>query len=215
MYNLPLEKKLKKFEETCLRLVKNPIWRQHYQTLMRSILTSESLSEEELLKRAEHIKPLVRLRVADKGAEEEPNFQKYVRVGYGEPKKNDLLVWTKPLDIHSYSYLYSFDGDAVICNKNGTPLKTGLLIKVAEFTGYHSCGYYGILRPSVDEVLQQIPVDIDLNQYYAFELQFLSDDLNEIYDGILNRHISKVILYHLPQGLPEPIRQQPVLYKQK
>lgn len=217
MYNFTIEEQLKKFAETSLQDITNPIWRQHYLAIERGILIAESLKEHELLRRAEIVKPLVRLRCAEDGEDLHIVYDGY-KLAYGAPEKGDLLVWSKPVDIAQRSYTYDFSAQTVVLDKDGEPLKTGKLVKMAEFTCYHNTGdYYGTLVPSVSEVLQQIPSDVIINQnkHYAFEVRFTSLDFRLVYDKVLDRHISTVVLYMLPQGLPEPIRRQKVIYNKK
>ena len=90
------------------------------------------------------------------------------------------------------------------------------LEEVARFICYHRYGgYHMFLRPGVDEVLQQIPEDVSIDEISAFEIKFASDKVREIYSVAVDRHVSTVILYGIACGLPEVIKKQPVIVGHK
>lgn len=71
----------------------------------------------------------------------------------------------------------------------------------AEMTTYHSYGYYGFFKPSIDEVLRQIPDDI-LSEVIGFEIinnpstaaDFYKDDLTRwAFDN--GYHSARTVLY--------------------
>ena len=91
------------------------------------------------------------------------------------------------------------------------PVQLEDLEEVARFTCYHRYGgYYGFFRPGVDEVLSQIPPGVDLDQVSAFEIHVDSLSSGEVFDAILNRHVTTVILYKITHGLPRRIARQKV-----
>ena len=66
--------------------------------------------------------------------------------------------------------------------------------------------------PSVDEVLQQIPIKYDWLEIDAFELIFTSDNFSEVYDSILDCHVSTAVLYRFDKRLPARMREQTVIF---
>lgn len=198
-----IEEELHSFGERLKREVCG-ITLKNYATLYRHILEAEQMSEDELIHRAVTIKPLVRL---DKDGN---------RRSSGDFEPDDKLVFVKPCDIRQ-SYLYNFKPDNIVTINTGTsevPLEVPELEAVASFTCYHKYGgYYGFFRPGVDEVLSQIPPTVDLKQVKAFEIKVDSLELSDIYDRILNRHVSTVILYKMKDGLPDRVLIQKVICK--
>lgn len=190
-------------------LIKNPtramrkIDAEHHR-IISMLIEAEAMPEEELVRRAKQIKPLV--RVDDEGRKLDP----------GENEEYSMLVYVKPTDINQ-SYLFSFmSKEHIVRDKKRKPLKAENLEEVARFICYHRYGgYYMFLRPGVDEVLQQLPKDVDINEISAFEIKFASDDLREIYNSTVDRHVSTVVLYKVAGGLPEEVRTQPVIVSGK
>ena len=68
------------------------------------------------------------------------------------------------------------------------------LTEVATINTYHRCGYPALLKPSVYEVLYQIPQDL-LDKVVAFELFSPSNYMNDIYDSNIDRHRLVCVLY--------------------
>ncbi|MBR1824992.1 MAG: hypothetical protein IJ770_00195 [Alphaproteobacteria bacterium] len=176
---------------------------QKYVEIETRLLKSEQMPFNELLARAKKIKPLVRLDASD--------VDDCVKK-HGVFLDSDRLCFCKPCDIKNRSYLYDFDVSKIVMFK-GQMFAVPKRKKVGEFTCYHNTGtFYGFLVPSVDEVLQQIPAEIDWHTVDAFELSFPSMDFSEIYDCLLDRHISTVHLYRFDSGLPQKIKAQPVVF---
>jgi len=199
-----IEQKLQKFKER-LQFANgwSDVFKLNYLTLYRHILEAELVPEEELIRRAKNIKPLVRLT---KDGEKRDD---------GQFADDDRLVFIKPCDIRQ-SYIYNFSQDEIVMEntkKEGCkPLTVPPLNKLAEFTCYHHYGgYYGFFRPGVDEVLAQIPQTVDLNRVSAFEIVVSSLDFEQVYDSMLDRHVTTVILYEAEGELPYQVRQQPVI----
>ncbi len=202
MYNSDyIEEKLHSFgerlkQEVCGITLKN------YATLYRHIVEADQMPIDELTRRAVKIKPLVRLdRNGDKRS-------------YGDFKPDDKLVFVKPCDIRQ-SYLYNFKPENIVTINTGTtdvPLEVPELEVITSFTCYHRYGgYYVFFRPGTDEVLSQIPPSVDLDRVKAFEITVDSLNLHDIYDRILDRHVSTVILYGMKGGLPDMMVNQKVI----
>ena len=191
--NKSIEKELHSFEEGLKHQICG-IRLKNYLTLYRHILEAEQMSEDELVRRAKAIKPLVRL---DKDGN---------RRHEGDFEESDRLVFVKPSEILE-SYLYAFKTQDIV------PVEVPELKVVASFTCYHRYGaYYGFFRPSVDEVLSQIPPSVDLDQVQAFEIKVDSLNISDVYDKFLDRQVSTVILYKMKGGLPSEIESQEVIY---
>lgn len=201
---MDIEKKLEKFQRRLKLHALTESEKENYLAIERKILDSERLPVSQLLERAKRIKPLVRLQKGDISARVKTS---------GEFSESDLLCFCTPCDIRERSYLYDFTPKKIVRYK-GKPLLVPPREKVGEFTCYHETGdFYGMLLPSVDEVLQQIPNDIDWLEVDAFELTFSSLNFFEVYDGVLDRHISNVILYRFPNRLSSRLRAQDVIFE--
>ncbi len=176
--------------------------KEHYLGIEQQILKSELLPVSQLLERAKHIKPLVRIQRGDLSSRKKTT---------GEFSDSDVLCFCKPCDIRERSYLYDFTPTKIVMYK-GKPLAVPKHEKVGEFTCYHETGtFYGCLMPSVDEVLQQIPENIDWHEIDAFELTFQSANFYEVYDNVLDRHISTAVLYRFEKRLSARLRGQTVI----
>ena len=177
---------------------------EEYERIIPMLVKAEDMSEEELVRRARQIKPLVRVN------------SELRSLDAGEDDESSVLVYVKPSNVHQ-SYLYSFRPEEdIVCNDDGKPMIVEGLEEVARFICYHRYGgYHMFLRPGVDEVLQQIPEDISIDEISAFEIKFASDKVREIYSVAVDRHVSTVILYGIACGLPEVIKKQPVIVGHK
>lgn len=185
--------KLKQFEENNIALKRlSPIMRKNYLALARNLIESELMPKETLIQLAHRIKPLMR----------------------SSNEEKDTLYWCKPVPLKQ-SFFYNFSKEAIVHNADGKILPVTDLEKVCEFTCYHRYGgYYAFLRPGMDEVIQQFPPHLlaDENAEYAIELEFASMNVYDIYEKILDRHVSTVIVYRLKDGLPQELREQEVIY---
>lgn len=202
MYNSDyIEEKLHSFGERLKREVCG-ITLKNYATLYRHIVEADQMPAEELIRRAVKIKPLVRL---DRNGNPR---------SCGDFEPDDKLVFVQPCDI-CQSYLYNFKPQNIVTINNGTadvPLEVPELEVIISFTCYHRYGgYYGFFRPGVDEVLSQIPPSVDLQRVKAFEITAESLNIRYIYDRILDRHVSTVILYGMKGGLPDQMVCQKVI----
>ena len=198
-----IERKLAGFRYKVGQCALSDSEKQHYIEIEKQILQSEQMSARELLARARKIKPLVRVEGSELAGyrKKQDNF-----------RESDIMCFCKPCDIRRRSYLYNFTPEQIVMCK-GKIFKVPMRQKVGEFTCYHNTGgHYGILLPSVDEVLQQLPPEYDWQTIDAFELSFPSLDVHEVYDSILDRHVSTVILYRFEHGLPPRLKAQDIIF---
>lgn len=192
-----IEEKLNKFKKdhaTSLREL-SPVKQQNYLALARMLIEKEEMSIASLIQFARRIKPLMR------------------------PKEGNTLkkrlYWSKPEPL-TQSFYFNFEDSSVLKNKKGEILAVEDLEKVCEFTCFHRYGgYYGCLRPGMDEIIQQFPAYLlaDEKAEYAIEVVFSGMCLHDIYDFVLDRHVSTVVVYRPKNGLPQELREQEVIYK--
>lgn len=200
------ERKLENLKELLL----NPqnVQRKVYEERNRIIpmlVESEKMTVDVLLERAWRIKPLMRICKAEKRK--------------ADPEDNDkvtYLVFTKPVDLRqSYYYGYSYRESTVFAD-DGRPLPTGKLQEAGRFICYHRYGgYWMFLRPGVDEVLQQLPAELDDGGDAVFEVRFASLRPEDVFNAAIDRHVSEVIVYRPVNGLPEEVKRQPVIVSDK
>ena len=172
----------------------NPVTKKNYQAIVRMLLEKEQMSKERLIQLAHRIKPLM-----------------YPKDESALPYK---LYWTKPVPL-TQSFYFNFDDASVVQNEEGEILEVNDLVKICEFTCYHRYGgYYGCLRPGMDEIIQQFPEYLltDEKAEYAVEVIFPSLNLHDVYDSVIDRHVSTVRVYQLKNGLPQELRNQEVIY---
>lgn len=201
---MDIQNELKKFSFKLNSHAISDSEKQSYLEIERKILESKQIPDTQLLARAKRIKPLVRLSFdADEG----------YKMKYCEFEEADTLCFCTPCDICQRSYLYDFTPKKIVKLGN-RPMSVPKFQEVGEFTCYHETGtFYGNLLPSVDEVLKQIPPEFDWLQIDAFELQFTSSYFPEVYDCILDRHVSTVHLYRFEHGLPAKLKNQAVIFE--
>ncbi len=191
-----IEEKIEQWEDehfTSLREL-NPVTKKNYLAIVRMLLEKEQMSKERLIQLAHRIKPLM-----------------YPKDESTLPYR---LYWTKPVPL-TQSFYFNFNDASVVQNKEGEILEVNDLVKICEFTCYHRYGgYYGCLRPGMDEIIQQFPAHLltDETAEYAVEVIFSSLNLHDIYDSVIDRHVSTVRVYQLKNGLPLELRNQEVIY---
>ena len=191
-----IEEKIEQWEYehfTSLREL-NPVTKKNYLAIVRMLLEKEQMSKERLIQLAHRIKPLM-----------------YPKDKSTLPYK---LYWTKPVPL-TQSFYFNFNDASVVQNKEGEILEVNDLVKICEFTCYHRYGgYYGCLRPGMDEIIQQFPAHLltDEKAEYAVEVIFPSLNLHDIYDSVIDRHVSTVRVYQLKNGLPLELHNQEVIY---
>lgn len=175
---------------------------QERNRIVSKLMKSEQMSTDDLIARARKIKPLIRIA----------NNRKVFQMRELLDAKKSRLYFVKPEDVHQ-SYFFNFDiKSSIETTEKGALLEAKGVKEVGRFICYHQYGgYYGCLRPGVDEVLQQLPEDIDIEKVSAFEIVFASSDFRDIYNYDVDRHVSTVILYELKGGLPEEMKRQPVI----
>lgn len=173
----------------------SPVIKKNYLTIFRMLVEKEQMPKETLLQLARRIKPLM------------------------SPKKGSTLkkglYWSVSQPLKE-SFYYNFGDDSVVKGDDGKIVPVRNLQKVCEFTCYHRYGgYYGCLRPGMDEIIQQFPAYLlsDSNAEFAVKLIFPSDQLQDVYDVILDRHVSTVVVYRMMNGLPKEVREQDVVYE--
>ena len=151
------------------------------------------MPDTELEKLAKRIKPLIRLRktkyydAAQYHLFNKANGKLEVWAKAEEEfEKNDLLVWTNPVCLKE-SFYYALEDDFVVEEDLGIPLPVLEPKKVAEFTCYLKySGYYGILRPCAEDVLQQFPQNLIAKgiifdgSSYDYPVSYIFTKLNEI-----------------------------------
>lgn len=99
----------------------------------------------------------------------------------------DVLYYIKPVDLKTVAFTWDAKPD-----KRAKGLKP-----IATITTYHTYGYYGFFKPSIAEVLAQIPEQY-LKDVVAFEtngpdtVQDLNRHQTELDDGY---HVAQTILY--------------------
>lgn len=192
-----IEEKLNKFKKdhvTSLREL-SPVMQQNYLALARMLIEKEEMPIADLVQFAQRIKPVMR-----------PKEGSTLKKG---------LYWSKPEPL-TQSFYFNFNDSSVLKNKNGEILAVEAIEKVCEFTCFHRYGgYYGCLRPGMDEIIQQFPAHLlaDEKAEYAVEVVFPSLNLCDIYDSVLDRHVSTVIVYRPKKGLPRELKEQEVVYK--
>lgn len=132
-----------KKDNTLVLLGTDPLWRSAWgaflyeQTTKGNVVNKESyipkLSEEELQKRSQLIRPVIRF--------------------------GGTLYYIEDVHLSNVSYIWS-------------PVKkerASGLVSVAKVTTYHTYGYYGLFKPSIAEVLAQIPEEM-VGKVCAFEI---------------------------------------------
>lgn len=192
-----IEEKLNKFKNdhaTSLREL-SPVMKQHYLALGRMLIEKEEMPTEKLIQLAHRIKPLMR-----------PKEGSALKAG---------LYWTKPVPL-TQSFYFNFKDDSILKKANGEFLPVESIEKICEFVCFHRYGgYYGCLRPGMDEIIQQFPAYLltDKQAEYAVELIFPSLEIQDVYDCVLDRHVSTVVVYRLKNGLPPEVREQEIIYK--
>ncbi len=119
-----------------------------------------------------------------------------------KPLKQDddgALHFIKPCDIENTAFAWS---------PQLTEPATGLK-PLATITTYHDYGAPVCFKPSIDEVLAQIPPEM-LGRASAFTTE---PDQERMFTPGGSHHVGITVLYEGP--LPESVRSQPVIYKRK
>lgn len=138
----------------------------------------QNFTREQIMQYAQRIRPVMRGRDLH-----HPN--------------DDGLYWVEPCKIH---------GESCFFNRQEIR-KAENLQQLATVTTYHDYGgYYGFLRPSVDEAIMQCPTEI-LDKVCAFEFVKNNNDAT-----IFNNKINKDVLQTIYYGgtLPDDLAAQPL-----
>ena len=109
---------------------------------------------------------------------------------------NDSKYWVDGCKIFNQSYTFKA-GETVY-------EKAEQLTQIATIKTYHTCGHPLLLKPSVYEVLYQIPAEL-LDKVVAFELYAPELSAYDLYDDNLERHVLTCVLYtgNIPQSVKE------------
>ncbi len=103
--------------------------------------------------------------------------------------KDGAKTYLEPVDPFTVAYLWSPKPVA-------EPVPP--LVPLGEAKTYHSYGYYGFFKPSIGEVLAQIPADI-LDKVVAFEIVKAPEDAADLNDEneALNAgyHVANTLFY--------------------
>ena len=115
------------------------------------------------------------------------------------PEDGNILYWIEPCEIHGQSCTYG----AIFIR----PVKEHLNF-VTEVRTYHKYGgYYGFIRPSMDEAIFQCPKDI-LDDVVAVEFVIPEDkSIYEIYIDELDRH-KLAVRYYTGCELPDDLKRE-------
>lgn len=164
----------------------------------RQLLEADNISDKEIIKRFENVKPLVRLRKRNMkyGTSLNPECLDNRCKVIGSDKPDDLLAWAITGNLNA-DFVRDF-GQSTVLRYGKKLLSVGELKELTRFTVYTS-PYHGCntLLPSVSaaEVLRQLPQGISPDEQYAFELREVAD-----YDKILQRIPVQVVLYQVVDG---------------
>ncbi len=113
-----------------------------------------------------------------------------------DERLHELHVRIKPVVRKSGDLFYIEDVDlrdiAFTWNPK-TTTKSGGLKELARIQTYHTCGYYGFFKPSIAEVLAQIPQE-HLDRCVVYECGVGTLDVDNIVDGG-SAHCVTTVLY--------------------
>jgi len=112
-----------------------------------------------------------------------------VKILHCDSYENAMCEIKVPHDFSNISYTWS---PTFVC-------KAPNLKKIRDIFTFHSYGYYGFFKPSLEEVLRQLQYE-DLTHVYGFSISGpnTAEDLNE-FIGLLNEgyHVARVTLWAL------------------
>ncbi|MBE7073736.1 MAG: hypothetical protein E7379_01440 [Clostridiales bacterium] len=156
------------------------------------------MDKQEILKRAYQIKPVMRLQRG-----------KIVVINNGVLPSRTNLVYISSQDLLSSAYIW----DPKVIAQTPKLRKVG-----KDITTYHTYGHPSLFKPSVKEVLEQIPDGYIKKGVVAFELYIESDNAKEITTKLCGEgvHRAKVRLYKVVEGeVPDVVKNEPILYNKK
>ena len=99
------------------------------------------------------------------------------------------LFWIKEVDPENIAFTWEPKAAGVASG----------LKKIGSIITYHTYGYYGCFKPSIKEVLAQIPKEL-LAKVCAFETVMYSDDINGLLTPDQEYHKGKTTLYAMEEG---------------
>ena len=198
MKRVNVERALKLFKERPEFKQECKFLQNQSEDIYRQLLEADNISDKEVVKRFENVKPLVRLRKRNMkyGTSLNPECLDNRCKVIGGDKPDDLLVWAITGNLND-NFIKEF-GQSTVLRYGKKILSVGELKVLTRFTMYTS-PYHGCntLLPSVSaaEVLRQLPQRISPDEQYAFELRGGAD-----YDKVLQRIPVQVMLYHVVKG---------------
>lgn len=131
-------------------------------------------------------------------------FKNKKRVHVSAEQEHDgSLWWLQNCDIRNASF--TWEGKREAPAKNLTPL--------CVIPTWHNCGYIGFFKPSIEEVLVQIPKELRA-QVVAFETEIIEPNINNWVKGVHvdydnYQHIARTILF--TGEMPSELQSRPVL----
>jgi hypothetical protein len=143
--------------------------------------------EKTIRELAKRIRPVMRFaRVTPKLAKDDDVTLKLDRKGKLVLDDRGSFYYLKPIPLFTTAFTWP-----------GTPkpdLRAPRLQKIRTITTYHTWAYYGFFKPTISEVLSQIPEDI-IDQVIAFELEPPADPL-EPWDIVQHgHHVAQTTFY--------------------
>ena len=145
-----------------------------------------NLPQPEALTLARRIRPIISVRNEAAISSDEPENEYSLPIN-GKPYGKKY--WIDGLKIRTQSYVLGnhLSKKQLLCPAHK-------LTPITEIETYHRCGYWAFLKPSVYEVLYQIP-EVLRDKVCAFELYADSENGLSLYDMDLGRHRLHCILY--------------------
>lgn len=108
------------------------------------------------------------------------------------------LQFIKPVDLERVAFTW-----------DPKPVKKAKgLTELFRQTTYHHCNYYGFFKPSIAEVLAQIPED-KIKGIVAFSTDLVSTNIDQCVTDDYNYHIATTVFYG--GRLPKEIKKQDII----
>ena len=147
---------------------------KEWHALEKKLLKKEeNLPKEEAIKMARRIRPILRLT----------EDQMHVGIMLNG-RRHSRRYWVKSRNIYDQCFSYKAEPYAAVYG----------LKEVTTIETWHKSPNSSLLRPSVYEVLYQIPEDLR-DKVVAFELYSEKASICELWSSVLRRHRLKCVLY--------------------